>query len=225
MSRRSGSMAVAAVVAGACALLAGCGGSSSSATTTTMHATTTTTTTPTPPLTSAQKNQLQPKVLIAADFPSGWTGSTAPSAVNPAGAPPCVANLVTAKGSAFRASAAFVSPATNPAAVIQTVASFPPGTAASATASLDAGFLACNGSSLALGQGQTAKLTTSTLDIGAAGSGGFTAQMTLTDGKRHEYVYMVTGTKGDLGTLVVWQSVGQDKTAFATTAAKALARL
>jgi hypothetical protein len=225
MSRRYGSWAVAGVVAVAGGLLAGCGGSSSSATTTTARPATTTTSAPAPSLTPAQQSELEPKVLTAADFPSGWTRSTSAGAVSPAGAPSCVANLVTAKGSAFRTSAAFLSSAANPAVVIQTVASFPSGTAASATSALDASFLACNGKTVSLGAGQTARLATGPVNIGPIATGAFAGQMTVTAGTQREYLYLVTGTKGDLATLVVWRSVSQATAPFAATATKALARL
>lgn len=213
-------LTAAGVVVAACGLLAGCGGSSTPATTTTVPPTTTTTA-----LTPAQQSQLQPKLLTVADFPSGWTLDTAPNAVSTTGAPKCVGNLVLAKGSPYRASAAFVGPSSSLAAVIQTVAPFPSGTTAKVAKSLKAGFLACNGATLQLGGGQSAKLATGPVVIGPTGTGGFAAEMIISDGNQHEYLYVFMGIKGDLGTLLVWRSVDKSSALFAATAAKALAKL
>ena len=225
MSRPTGqwgrrSLAATGVVVAACGLLAGCGGSSTPTTTTTVPPTTTTTA-----LTPAQQSQLQPKLLTVADFPSGWKLDTAPNAVSTTGAPKCVGNLVLAKGSPYRASAAFVGPSSSLAAVIQTVAPFPSGTTAKVAKSLKAGFLACNGATLQLGGGQSAKLATGPVVIGPTGTGGFAAEMIISDGNQHEYLYVFMGIKGDLGTLLVWRSVDKSSALFAATAAKALAKL
>jgi hypothetical protein len=49
--------------------------------------------------------------------------------------------------------------------------------------------------------------------------------MTVTVKKQHEYLYVVTGTRDDIATVVVWRSVAKATTPFAAIAAKALARL
>jgi len=201
------------------ALLAGCGGSSTSSTTTTVAPAATTTT-----LTAAQLAVLQPKLLTVADFPPGWTVDTAPDAAGTKNTPDCVANVVLAKGSTTRATAVFLGPKDDPA-LIQTVASFESGQVAKSSKSLRAGFLACDGDTLQLGDGQSARLGTGQIAIGPTGNGGFAAEMIITEGSAHNYLYVFVGVKGDFDTAMVWRATTKSNTLFAETAAKALAQL
>jgi hypothetical protein len=198
------------VAALACALLAGCGSSSAPPSTTTT--------------TSAQQAALQPKLLALADFPAGWTVDSSPDAASTAGTPTCLANVVKAEGAATRVHAVFVGPKSQADAAIQTVASFAPGAVSPSVASIQAGFLSCNGTTFTQGS-QTARISTALLKGIPSGPAGFAAEMELSLKSQHIFVDVFFGVTGDVASVVVWRSTSSSPALFAETAAKAQARL
>jgi hypothetical protein len=213
-------LTVAAAGVSAAVLLTGCGGSSSTSTTTSRPVTTTTTSTT---LSPAQAAELQPLLLTAADFPAGWALDSGPGAGSTKGAPGCVADLATIKGSATRATAVFLGPKTDPADAIQTVASFSPGLALQSAKVLRSVFQSCQGT---LSQGeQSAKVVVTPLHTAATGDAGFASQMTLSAGGQQAYFNAYLAVKGDLATFLGWYSPSSSTTTFEQMATKALARL
>lgn len=211
-------LATATAVAMACTLLAGCSSTSpTSASSSTSLSTTTTTL-------SAQQVALRPKLLVLADFPTGWIEDNEAGAASTAGTPRCLADVVEAKGSTARANAVFVGPKTGADATIQTVASFAPGQGPGSASSIKAGLLACNGTTFTQGE-QTADIATRLLDGLPTGDAGFAADMELSIGTQHVFLDVFFGVRGDDATVLVWRSPTATPSLFGQTAAKALDRL
>ncbi len=185
-------------------LAAACSSASSSPTTTGSTSATSTTLSP------AVRAVLEPKLLTLADFPKGWKRDTEPNAAETGDTPPCLADVVLAKGSTHLAHAVFVGPAGDQAVVIHTVAVFPPGGAQASASSLRSGFLACNGSSTTLANGVRVHLATSLLPgQSAADADGFAGRMTVTSASQQDDLYVVVSVVGDITTSLVW-SAGTD---------------
>lgn len=205
------------VAALACALLAGCSSSATSSSTTKPTTTTTTTL-------SAQQVALRPKLLILADFPSGWIEDKEADAASTAGTPNCLGDVVRARGSTARVNAVFVGPKAGADASIQTVAAFAAGQVQGSVSSIKAGFLACDGTTFTQDE-QTADIATRLLDNLPTGDAGFAAEMELSIGTQHVFLDVFFGVKGDDATVLVWRSPTASPALFAETAAKALDRL
>ncbi len=215
-TRRSALVAVAVVgvLAAACSSASSSPGTTSGSTSATSSSTST--------LAPAVRAVLEPKLLTLADFPKGWKQDTEPNAAETGDTPPCLADVVLAKGSTHRASAVFVGPTSDQAVVIHTVAVFPPGGAEASATSLRSGFLACNGSSTTLANGVKVHLATSLLPGQPAGSG-FAGRMTVTSGSQQDDLYAVVSVVGDITTSLVW-SAGTDQPDTTVLALAAAAR-
>ncbi len=172
----------------------------------------------------AQLAALQPLLLTTADFPTGWTQDTQANAAGTKGTPACVADLVVERGSASRTDAVFVGPGKQPAAVIQTVGAFEPGTAPRSVGALRTTFDSCNGLVLDPG-GTRARVAIRSLADPAGTGDGFAAQMTLAEGGRSSYLDVFYGVRGDDATFLGWSSSSPATGPFLALSAAALAKL